>query len=193
MLINYFAMSGDLHMKKTQVTQYNALARILHWLSAVVIVAMFAVGLWMVDLSYYSEWYKTAPDWHRSVGILLLLVTVFRLLWKALTASPQIEGSKLEIAAAKAAHHSIYLLMMVIFISGYLISTSDGRGIEVFGWFTVPSLGELFTNQSDIAGAVHFYAAWLLIGLAALHALAALKHHFVNKDNTLRKMIGASK
>ncbi|HFQ4955275.1 TPA: cytochrome b [Vibrio vulnificus] len=176
---------------ENNVTQYNAIARLIHWVSAAVIVGMFAVGLWMVDLSYYSEWYRVAPNWHKSVGVLLLALTLFRLVWKLVKPSPAIEGKKAEVAAAKAAHHTIYLLLMVLFISGYLISTSDGRGIEVFNWFTVPVAGELFANQSDIAGAIHFYVAWALIGLAALHALAALKHHFVDKDNTLRKMIGA--
>ena len=87
----------------------------------------------------------------------------------------------------------MYLLIFVIFSSGYLISTEDGRGIDVFTWFTVPSLGALFENQADIAGNIHFYAAWSLVIIASIHALAALKHHFINKDNTLRKMLGASK
>lgn len=87
----------------------------------------------------------------------------------------------------------MYLLLVTIFVSGYLISTSDGRGIEVFNWFTVPGAGELFPGQSDIAGEIHFYAAWAVILIAGLHAIAALKHHFIDKDNTLRKMLGASK
>lgn len=175
------------------VKHYHPLSRILHWLVAVVVIGMFALGYWMVGLNYYSEWYRTAPHWHKSVGILLALVTVFRLVWKHLKGAPEVEGKPYEVVAAKAVHLLMYLLLFALFISGYLISTSDGRGIEVFTWFTVPSLGELFANQSDIAGAVHYYLAYTLIGLAALHALAALKHHFVDKDNTLRKMIGSSK
>lgn len=66
-------------------------------------------------------------------------------------------------------------------------STADGRAIEVFNWFSMPAVGELFLNQADIAGEIHYYLAYSLIGLAALHALAALKHHYINKDNTLKK------
>ncbi len=110
-----------------------------------------------------------------------------------MTVSPKIEGKAYEVVAAKLAHALMYVLLFTIFITGYLISTSDGRGIEVFNWFTVPSAGELFPNQSDLAGEIHFYAAWTIILLAGLHALAALKHHFIDKDNTLRKMLGASK
>lgn len=167
---------------------YNKTAKTVHWISAIVVIGMFAVGLWMVDLTYYSEWYQIAPHWHKSIGILLALLTLFRLLWKAMTKSPSVEGSKLEKVAAKSAHHLMYVLLFVLFISGYLISTEDGRPISVFGWFDVPGLGKFFENQADLAGQVHYYVAFVLIGLASVHALAALKHHFIDKDNTLRKM-----
>ncbi|MGR5117559.1 cytochrome b [Vibrio astriarenae] len=176
-----------------QVNQYNVVSRILHWVSALVIIGMFAVGLWMVDLSYYSEWYRTAPHWHKSVGILIVATTLFRLLWNKVVKTPQIDGTPLIRMAAHLGHLALYALILVIGISGYLISTEDGRGIEVFDWFTVPGLGQLFEGQADLAGEIHFYAAWSLILLAAGHALAAIKHHVVDKDDTLRKMIGASK
>jgi len=175
------------------VKNYNKTLRAIHWLSAVTIIAMFALGIWMMSLTYYSEWYKIGPFWHKSVGIALFGLTLFRAVWKTVTPSPETEGKDYEKVAAKAAHSLMYLMLLVIFTSGYLISTSDGRGIEVFGLFTVPGLGELFENQSDIAGMVHYYVAVALMAMAGLHAAAALKHHFINKDNTLRKMIGKVK
>jgi len=178
---------------KSDVKNYNPLTRAIHWLSAIVVIAMFGVGLWMVDLSYYSEWYRTAPHWHKSIGLLMAGLTLFRIVWKIVTPSPSVEGHRLEIVGAKLAHLAMYALLFVLFASGYLISTEDGRGIDVFNWFAVPSMGALFENQADVSGQVHFYAAWVLIILAAVHAIAAFKHHFINKDNTLRKMIGASK
>ncbi|CAV26534.1 putative cytochrome b561 [Vibrio atlanticus] len=83
------------------VKNYNPLARAMHWISALAIFGLFGVGLWMVDLSYYSEWYKTAPDYHRSVGILLAAVTIIRLLWKLVTASPNVEGKSYEVVAGE--------------------------------------------------------------------------------------------
>lgn len=177
----------------TEVTHYNRTLQMIHWLSAIVVIGMFAVGIWMVDLSYYSTWYQEAPHLHKSVGILLAALTIFRIVWKAVTLSPKIDGAAWEKVSAKLAHGFIYLDLFVLFVSGYLISTEDGRGIDVFNWFSVPGAGALFDGQSDLAGLIHVYAAWTLIGVAVLHALAALKHHFINKDNTLRKMIGASK
>ena len=75
-------------------------------------------------------------------------------------------------------------------IAGYLISTADGRAIEVFGWFQVPATLYDLPEQEDIAGEIHELIAWALILLAGVHALAALKHHFINRDTTLLKMLG---
>lgn len=86
-------------------------------------------------------------------------------------------------------HHLLLVLLIIIYCSGYLISTADGRAIEVFGMITIPATITSIANQEDIAGAVHLYAALVLIGFVVLHALAALKHHFINKNDTLKRMI----
>jgi cytochrome b561 len=74
-------------------------------------------------------------------------------------------------------------------LSGYLISTADGRAIDVFNLFSVPALVSGFDNQEDIAGLVHQIIAYSLIALVVLHALAALKHHFIDRDRTLKRML----
>lgn len=171
------------------ITQYNKLSKLFHWLSALLILGLFAVGLWMVDLSYYSEWYKPVPHWHKSIGLCLFALTLARLLWKTISASPFIEGKKWEQMAATSVHYLLYAVLFTLFLSGYLISTADGRSIDVFNWFSVPGLGSFIENQEDIAGDIHYYSAIFLMSLASLHALAALRHHFIDKDNTLRKML----
>lgn len=171
------------------VAKYNSIAKVIHWLSALTVFSLFGLGFWMVDLTYYSEWYKIAPHWHKSIGLILFALTLFRIIWKILTKAPKIEGQTWEKTAAEIAHGLLYVLLFATFISGYMISTADGRGIEIFNLFTLPGLGSIIENQEDIAGEVHFYLTYSLIGLAALHAMAALKHHFVNKDNTLKKMV----
>lgn len=169
---------------------YGLISIAIHWLSALAIIGLFALGYWMVDLDYYNEWYRTGPHIHKSLGLLLLLLTVFRIFWKALNTKPSaLTDNRLEAKLGNMAHLLLYILMLVILISGYLISTADGRGIEVFTWFTVPSLGELFVDQEDIAGMIHEYTAYTIIGLALLHALAAIKHHFIDRDNTLTRML----
>ena len=162
---------------------------ILHWISALAVVGMFASGLWMVDLTYYSDWYKTAPHWHKSVGLILLAITVIRLVARIITSRPPSYGTHLEKGLSHAAHGLLYTLIIALFASGYLISTADGRGIDVFNWFSVPAIEELIENQEDIAGEIHFYIAWSVIVLAIIHGLAALKHHFFSKDETLKQML----
>ncbi len=171
------------------ISTYTPIAKVLHWLSALTVFSLFMAGYWMVDLSYYSEWYNTIPHWHKSVGIILLLLTLLRLMVKMSTQAPKIEGALWEKLTAKVVHALLYLLLFIIFVSGYMISTADGRGIDIFNWFTLPGLGSIIENQEDLAGVIHYYATYILVSLALLHALAALKHHFINKDNTLKKML----
>ena len=103
--------------------------------------------------------------------------------------SPSTFGKNWEKLTAKFTHRLLYILLICMFVSGYLISTGDGRGIEVFNWFTLPSLGEFIDNQEDIAGDFHEWFAYGLIAFTSLHALAALKHHILDKDLTLLKML----
>jgi cytochrome b561 len=74
--------------------------------------------------------------------------------------------------------------------SGYLISTADGRAVDVFDWFSIPATIHGYDNQEDIAGLVHLVLAISLISLVTLHAAAALKHHFIDRDRTLLRMSG---
>lgn len=170
---------------------YSWTSIVLHWLVAVMVIGLFASGFWMVDLSYYSSWYKTAPFWHKSVGVLLLALMLYRLLFRVIkgTAKPLSSHSKAIQRASHVTHLTLYGLVFLIICSGYLISTADGRPIEVFGLFNLASAGELFAEQSDRAGLVHKFAAYGLVALVVLHALAAFKHHFFDKDDTLKRML----
>lgn len=179
-------------MLKNSASHYGLISVVLHWLVALTVFALFAVGFWMVDLSYYNQWYRTAPYWHKSIGILLAMVMIFRLLWRAVSPppSPLRSHRNWEKRVAALVQFFLYVGIFVLVLSGYLISTEDGRAIAVFTWFSVPALGALFANQADIAGLVHEYTAYVLISLAVLHGLAALKHHFIDKDQTLKRIFG---
>ena len=178
-------------MYKNTTQGYGRITKILHWLSAIVVFALFALGFWMVDLTYYSQWYKTAPYWHKSIGIILFIATLLRLIWRAVNAKPDAIASHSPMVrkSAHLAHIILYTLLLVLMISGYLISTADGRAITVFNWLDVPALGELFSDQEDISGLIHEYSAYILISTAVLHALAAIKHHVIDKDATLQRML----
>jgi cytochrome b561 len=172
-------------------TRYGLLNILVHWISAIAVIGLFGLGFWMVELTYYSSWYKTAPDIHKSVGVILLFLTLIRVFWRATTVKPNpISTHKTwEKRGAHLAHKLLYVLMIAIMVSGILISTADGRGIWVFNWFELPGVGELFTDQADLAGLFHQYAAYSLITLVIVHAVGALKHHFIDKDSTLTRML----
>ena len=169
---------------------YGLISIIFHWVSGFTILGLFALGYWMVELTYYSAWYQDAPHIHKSVGLLLLALSFGRLLWRWFSKNPDaLSHAKWEQKVASFTHLLLYLLMLSIMFSGILISTADGRNIWVFDWFEVPFPGELFNNQADVAGAIHKYAAYSLIVLVVLHAAGAIKHHVVDKDATLRRML----
>jgi len=173
-------------------TNYGLVSILLHWLVAIAVVGLFALGYWMVGLTYYSSWYRAAPDIHKSVGLLLLGLMVVRVIWRFVSHGPAPLRShgRMTRFATKAGHGLLYIGLFALMISGYLISTADGRPISVFDWFEVPALITSIPKQEDIAGLVHEYLAWGLLIFSGLHALAALKHHFIDRDPTLKRMFG---
>ncbi len=185
-------------MIKNTSQVYGWVACTFHWISAAVIIGLFILGLWMVDLTYYSDWYKTAPDIHRSVGVLLSLLVLARVIWRFMNPQPTpLPTHKAwEVKTGHVVHWILYVGMFAMFITGYLISTAKGQSVDVFNWFSVPALitgDDLgIKNLEDKVGEIHEIIAYILIAFASLHALAALKHHFIDKDSTLLRMLGKS-
>ena len=177
-------------MLRNTSTSYGLVSIVLHWLIAVVIFGMFGLGLWMVELGYYDNWYHDAPYIHKAIGMLLLFALIFRFVWRLINNRPNLMGAAWEQLIALLVHRMHYLLLFAITITGYLIPTAEGVGIDVFGWFTVPASFSFTKTEADLIGLIHLYVAWAVIGLAAAHAGAALKHHFIDKDITLLRMLG---
>jgi cytochrome b561 len=160
----------------------------MHWVSAVAIFFLFALGLWMVTLDYNSSFYHDAPYVHKSVGILLIILTVFRFIGNFFNPRQEgVDGILFDFLAL-AVHMTLYVLVFALGVTGYLISTAESAPIEVFGLFNVPALLEPFDNQADLAGLLHEWLAYSLMGLVAIHVLGVLKHQFIDKDDTLMKM-----
>ena len=171
--------------------RFGLVSIILHWLLALAIFGLFGLGWYMVDLTYYDALYNTLPSMHKSLGILLAIVFGLSVIWRIINQKPQPLDSinQLEIIAARVAHFLLSTLIALIVISGYLIPTAKGAGISVFEWFTVPAIIAELPGQEDIAGKSHKYLSYAIIGLAVLHTGAALKHHFIDKDDTLKRML----
>lgn len=162
----------------------------IHWLMAFAIMFMFGLGLYMVELTYYDPWYRGSLELHKSLGMVLLALLLFRRIWQAINTTPdELAAPKWQQLSAKLMHKGLYLIMLLLMVSGYLISTADGRAIIVFDLVHIPALPWSIDRQEDIAGEIHNILAWALTAMVALHALAAIKHHFINKDRSLVRML----
>jgi len=171
---------------------YGWLTIILHWLMAIGIFSLFGLGLWMEDLDYTHPWYKVAPHWHKSIGVLLVCLLCFRFVWRVMNTRPKPleHHKKWERILASIVHCSFYLLILLMLPSGYLITTAKGQGLDVFNWFTIPSTLRGIDNLEDVAGEIHELFAFIIIGVASIHAAGGLKHHFIDRDLTLKRMLG---
>jgi cytochrome b561 len=162
-----------------------------HWLTALTVIGLFVLGLWMVGLNYYHPWYYRAADIHKSLGLLLFGLVAARLLWRLANPVPEhTPGPRWEHRLADAVHWVIYLLLFAILATGYLIPTAAGQPVSVFGWFDIPAFVTGIPNQETLAGRLHEYLAWALIALLVLHVAGALKQHFIHRNRTLKRMLG---
>ena len=171
---------------------YNTTAKTFHWGVGLLIIGMLCVGFFMEGMDFSPLKFKVVT-WHKSIGILILTLTVLRLLWRWVSTPPALireTMKKWETVLALSTHYLLYTCMILMPLSGWaMVSVDDNPDPTIYG-FTLPPL---LTTESKFWGgffhSLHFYLAWALIGLITLHVLGALKHHFIHKDNTLRRML----
>jgi cytochrome b561 len=191
-------------------SRYTKTAVILHWLIAIAIFGMFALG-W-----YMSELPKEAPkqmaydlfDWgiytwqlaeeasprtfyfnlHKSLGVTIFALIILRILWRISHKAPALLTSykSWEKKLATAAHHTLYLLMVAMPVTGIIMAASSKYGIK---WFGLPFIGGLDNaDLRDVFKEAHEIVGAIIILVLILHIAGALKHHFIDKDGTLKRM-----
>jgi cytochrome b561 len=163
----------------------------LHWLVAVLIVALIPLGWYMIRLDYYDPWSHDTLEIHKALGMVVLLLAAIMVSWQIAGRGTRIAPprKRWEALAAKITHTLLYAVMLVVPATGYIISTSAGAGISIFGLFEIPAVLPKSVPLRDAAISVHYYVAYGGVGLIALHVAGALKHHFIDKDDTLRRMV----
>ncbi len=171
--------------------RYGLVTKLLHWAIAFAIFGLIALGWYMVDLTYFDRWYNASLAWHKTLGMSVLGLGVVFVIWKFVSPSPRHPPSlgALQMLAATLAHYVLMTMMVLIPISGYLISTSAGKPVEIFTWFSIPALIEVDDRLRDIAITVHYWCAYGTGALALGHAGAAFKHQFIDRDGILARMI----
>lgn len=170
---------------------YGSISKLLHWVIALLMISLLVIGWVMVDLGYYDPWYHRSLTWHKSLGILAGFIVLFKLAWRAFAAYPKADLSlhAFERSASKIVHWLLLLAMVVLPLTGYLISSSAGDAIEVFTWFSVPAISKISTPLRDQAIDSHYYVAYATVAVVAVHIAGALKHHFIDKKDTLKQML----
>jgi cytochrome b561 len=162
-------------------------SRAIHWLMALGILSMLAFGTYIARMQPALDnlWLYGL---HKSIGLCLLSLVLLRLLWHRISAPPHaLPGPRWQLAAARWSHGLLYGLMLLVPASGWIGSAATGIDVELFG-YALPGIAPVSEAWDKAGFAVHFWATRLLIVLAALHAAAALWHHFARRDATLRRM-----
>lgn len=174
---------------KNRPNAYGLIAKLFHWVMALTILGLLVVGFIMSDMETSPDKFKLYGI-HKAIGALVLGAALLRILWRFVNIVPKSpEMPRWQKIAAHAAHYGLYVLMVAMPLSGWLMSSAAGFPVSVFGWFTLPDLIAPDKAMRELMGEVHETLAIAIIALVSLHALAALKHHFINKDNTLRRML----
>ncbi|MBF0588605.1 MAG: cytochrome b [Magnetococcales bacterium] len=172
-------------------THYGLVARAFHWLMALFIIALLVQGFWMTNLTYDHPWYNKALVIHDAFGVLAFLLFILRLVWRFYDPAPSYEEelASWERWIAGTVHVLLYLLMGAIPITGYLITTATGSPVSIFGWFELPALLGPQPGMEDMAGKIHLYLGLGMIFLVSMHVVATLKHHFIDRNHALHRMI----
>lgn len=162
----------------------------LHWLSFLLVLFLLVEGIYMVTLTYYDPLYNTLPHWHKVAGVLVLLLTLLRLLWRLTNPRPlPLPAPPWQQWSARLVHLSFYVLLLGLGVSGYIFTTAEDKPIPLFWGWQIPALKEWPSATADLAGVLHRWMAYGIGALMVLHSGAALFHHFVQRDETLLRIL----
>jgi cytochrome b561 len=170
-------------------TQYGWVTKSLHWIIAIGLWALFFFGKYISNLELSPDNFHLIPR-HKAFGMLILTLITIRILWRTTNPPPTALPSKpLEHLLAKSMHAMLYILMLAVPLFGWIGASATGFSIPFFGLFDIPLIWGEDDKVADLFLMLHGYAAMAMMALAALHILAALHHHFIKRDETLRRMI----
>lgn len=168
----------------------------LHWIIALTVIALTGIGFYMSWFEFFSLY-----DWHKSFGVTIFAVVLVRVWWRIKNGwpTPVRTFPTLEHRLAQATHWVLIVGTVLMPVSGMMYSGLGGYGIKVFGWAMVPGNKNLegktepfHTGLSELGQVTHEWIGYLLAGAIILHILGALKHHLLDRDRTLVRMLGRS-
>lgn len=175
-------------MVKTE--RYNRTAIFLHWLVGLGILGTLGLGLYMLDLPF-SPAKLQIYSWHKWAGMTLLFLAVVRLAWRLSHPAPALPDTMgpLSRLAAHAGHWVLYILMLAIPLSGWLMSSAQGFSVVWFGVLPLPDLVAKNLELGEWLNSIHLILNYTLIATLIGHIGAALHHHFIKKDTVMSRML----
>jgi len=174
-------------------SSYSAVAKTSHWLVAVLLACQFATAALMPDVEVGTP-VNTTLSLHFSFGIAIAVLMAARLAYRLrhpVAVAPG-EAPRWERKLARATHLVFYAVLIAGPFLGWASASAHGQEVRLFGILPLPALAPLKAKWGLLAGDVHGLVMWTLLGLVALHAAAALFHHFVRHDNVLRRMLATT-
>lgn len=171
-------------------SRYSSTAIVVHWLMAVALIGSFSLGVYMYDLPFSPTKLKLF-SWHKWAGVTIFAVLVFRIVWRITHRPPELPFGmpRWQQWAAHTTHWALYGLMFAIPLTGWLMSSAKGFQTVWFGVLPIPDLLDKSEELGDALKTVHQTLNFLLAATVIAHIGAALKHHFINKDDVLRRML----
>lgn len=170
-------------------TRYGTVAMTAHWLIVLMLLGSFSLGFYMHELPLSPTKLKLYA-YHKWLGVTIFAIAVLRLSWRLWSPPPTLPASMpgWEKRAADISHHLLYLLLFATPLSGWLMSSAKGFQTVWFGVLAIPDLLAKNPPLGEAIESVHFTLVFMLLGTIVLHVAAALKHHFVDKDEVLARM-----
>jgi cytochrome b561 len=170
--------------------RYGAVAQAFHWVVAALIVTQFVLAIWADDLPIGAHKLALLAR-HKSFGMTVLMLAVLRLLWRLKHPPPELPSgmTPAERMLARTTHAAFYVLLFAMPLTGWLMSSAKSYSVSWFGVFTWPNLIGKNAAAFDFLRTTHHLLGDALFVLAVLHVLAALKHHFWNRDGVLLRML----
>jgi len=174
---------------KPTAGRYTSIAIALHWLLALGILTAFCVGVYMSDLPFSPQRLKLY-NWHKWAGVTILALSALRLLWRLAHRPPaDVPMPAWQRLAAHGTHHLLYLLFFAVPLVGWAYSSAAGFPIVLFGVLPLPDFVTPDKALSEAIKPWHGYLAYAMAVLVVLHVAGALKHHFVDRDGLLARML----
>lgn len=177
-------------MLRNSDKDWGAVAKSFHWLFAAIIFAQFALGKIAEEMSVSPQKLELFV-WHKSIGVTVLLLAFLRLAWRLTDAPPRLATARArwEHLAAKTSHSLLYMLMIAVPLSGWWISDTSRIPFKAFWLVPVPDFLAADKAASQAAESVHGFLTAALLALIVVHVAAALRHHFILRNDTLRRML----